>query len=253
MRLLVYIPWLGSIAIEIVLVLLIFRRGVHKRFSFFCAYILFDLVKAIVFPAAALLIKIPHLYSYLYWLSLPIEYALTFLIVVQVFAFIFRGHILDSSRPIRIFLLCILALFALSALLVLFPGIPQSAATGLILALNRSTELFICGLLIFMWAYSARLGLSFHDHVWGIVFGLGIYSGISLIAAAISAAVGQACTGWISQLPHTAYFASTIIWTTYLFRPEPEHPPLSAEQIAEYQNVIETCKAALAAVRKAMR
>lgn len=253
MRLLVYIPWLGSIAIEIALVFLIFRRGAHKRFSFFCAYILFDLAREIGFPAATALIKSPHLYSYLYWLSFPIEYALTFLIVVQVFAYIFRAHILDSPRPIQIFLLCVLFLFTLSALLVLFPGMPKGVATGLILALNRSIELFICGLLIFMWAYSARLGLSFQDHVWGIVFGLGIYSGISLIAAAISAAVGQACTGWISQLPHTAYFISTAIWTTYLFRPEPEHPPLSDEQIAEYQGVIETCKAALTAVRKAMR
>jgi len=42
---------------------------------------------------AATLSNHPYLYFYLYWLSFPIEYALTFLIIVQVFAHIFRAHI----------------------------------------------------------------------------------------------------------------------------------------------------------------
>jgi hypothetical protein len=172
---------------------------------------------------------------------------------VQVFAHIFRAHILDSPRPIRLFLVAVLTLFALSAVLVLVPDIPANTSTGLILLLDRSVELLICGLLIFMWVYSARLGLSFQDHVWGIAFGLGIYSAVSLIAAAISAALGEMCAGWISTLPHLAYFGSTIIWTFYLFRPEPEFPPLTDQRLAEYRNLIDTCKAALAAVRKAMQ
>ena len=253
MRFLVYIPWLGSTVVQAFLVFLIFRRGVHKRFSFFCAYVVYDLVRAIAVPSAAALIKIPHFYFYLYWLSLPVEYTITFLLIVQVFAHIFRVHILDSPRPIRLFLLSILALFALSAVLVLVPDISADTSTGLILLLDRSIELLICGLLVFMWTYSARLVLSFQYHIWGILFGLGIYSAVSLIAAAISTALGQICAGWISMLPHLVYFGSTIIWTIYLFRPEPESPPLSIEQLAEYQNIIETCKAALAAVRKAMQ
>jgi hypothetical protein len=59
MRFLVYIPWLGSMVIQTFLVFLIFRRGVHKRFSFFCAYVVYDLVRAIGIPAAAALIKTP--------------------------------------------------------------------------------------------------------------------------------------------------------------------------------------------------
>jgi hypothetical protein len=253
MRSLVYISWFGSTVIQIFLVFLIFRRGVHKRFSFFCAYVLYDLIRAIAVPAAAALIKIPHLYFYLYWLSLPVEYIITFLLIIQVFAHIFRVHILDSSKPIRLFLLSVLVLFALSAVLVLVPDIPANTSTGLILLLDRSTELLICGLLIFMWVYSARLGLSFQNHVWGIVFGLGIYSAVSLISAAINAALGDICTGLISSLPHFAYFGSVIIWAVYLARPEPGSPPLTDQRLTEYWNLIDTCKAALAAVRKALR
>jgi hypothetical protein len=253
MRSLVYISWLGTTVIQAFLVLLIFRRGVHKRFSFFCAYVLYDLVRAIAVPAAAALIKIPHIYFYLYWLSLPIEYIITFLLITQVFAHIFRVHILDSSKPMRFFLLSVLVLFALSAVLVLVPDIPANTSTGLILLLDRSTELLLCGLLIFMWVYSARLGVSFQDHVWGIVFGLGIYSAVSLITAALSAALGELCPGWISTLPQFAYFGSVIIWTVYLARPEPESPPLPDQRLTEYSNLIDTCKAALAAVRKALR
>jgi hypothetical protein len=226
---------------------------VHKRFSFFCAYVLYDLIRAIAVPAAAALIKIPHIYFYLYWLSLPVEYTITFLLIVQVFAHIFRVHILDSPKPIRLFLLSLLILFALSAVLVVVPDIPANTSTGLILVLDRSIELLICGLLIFMWLYSARLGLSFQNHVWGIVFGLGIYSAVSLITAAVSAAFGELCAGWISTLPQFAYFGSVIIWTVYLARPEPESSLLTDQRLTEYWNVIDTCKAALTAVRKALR
>jgi hypothetical protein len=252
MRLLAYIPWLGSLALESVLVFLVLRRSIRERFSFFCAYVLYDLAREITLPATAALSSHRHLYFYLYWLSIPIEYTLTFLLIVQIFAYLFRAHILDSPKPTQLFIWAVLILFAISAILVFVPGVSVHKTTALILALDRSIEVLICGLLLFMWTYSIRLGLSMHHHVWGIVFGLGIYSSVSLIVAAINAATGYVCPGWITALPHFAYFASTAIWTTYLFRKEPELPPLTDERLAEYQNLIETYKVALAAIRKAI-
>jgi hypothetical protein len=248
-----YIPWIGSLVIEAVLVILIFRRGVHKRFSFFCAFVIYDLLRAIGIPIAVSLSQRPNLYFYLYWLSFPVEYTLTFLILIQIFAYVFRVQILESPRPIQIFILSVLALFVISAILVLFPDIPTSTTTGLILTLDRSIELLICGLLLFMWAYSTQLRLSMQDHVWGIILGLGIYSGVSLMVAAIAAATGRMCPGWIPPLPHFAYLASTAIWTFYLFRKEPEPLPLSDERLTGYQNLISKYKTLVDALRKAAK
>lgn len=89
------------------------------------------------------------------------------------------------------------------------------------------------------------------DHVWGIVFGLGTYSSVSLIVAAFHAATGQMCPGWITPLPHFAYLGSTIIWNVYLFREEPATVPLKPSELPEYYGFLRTYKALIANVRKA--
>jgi hypothetical protein len=122
----------------------------------------------------------------------------------------------------------------------------------MILTVNRSISLLMSGLLFFMWAYSSRIGFSMRDHVWGIVFGLGIYSSISLIVAAIHATTGDMGPRWLSTLPHFTYLAANVIWNAYLHKKEPEILPLTDEEFAEYQNLIETYKTIIANVRKAL-
>jgi len=90
------------------------------------------------------------------------------------------------------------------------------------------------------------------DHVWGIVFGLGVYSSISLIVAAIHAFTGQMCPGWVSTLPHFAYLSSTAIWNAYLFRKEPEIPPLTDKEFEQYQSLVSSYRTLVKNVRKAL-
>ena len=246
------IPWLGSLAFEIVLACVILNRGIHKRFPVFFAYILFDIARNITLPVILYLTPQTYNYFYAYWISVPVEYTLTLLIILEVFAYIFRSHIKYSLGVIRAFVGFGILLFVASLILILRPDIPTNQLTGMILTVNRSISLLMSGLLFFMWAYSSRIGFTMRDHVWGIVFGLGLYSSVSLIVAAIHATTGQMCPGWITPLPHFAYLASTVIWNVYLFRKEPEILPLSDDQLSEYHSLISTYKALLVNVRKAL-
>src|SRR5205085_9013115 len=244
-----YIPWLGSIVVESILLFVIFRKRVQKRFPVFFAYVTYDLLRAIIVPAIAFFR--PHTYFYLYWFSFPVEYTLTLLIVLEVFAYIFRLHIKHSPRTVRLFVLFAIVLLVCSIALVVFPDI--RANTGTVLALDRSMELLICGLLLFMWAFSRTLGLSWRHHVWGIVFGLAIYSSVGLAVAAIHAATGRLCPSWITPLPHFAYLAATLIWTGYLLRTEPKRAPLTSEQINAYRDLILVYQTIVSDIRKAIR
>lgn len=126
---------------------------------------------------------------------------------------------------------------ALAAFFVLHPDIPISDLRTLILALDRSIELLRCGVLLFVWAFARKLGISWRHQVWGIIFGLGIYSGVGLVAAAIQAATGSLCGDW-ARLTHGSYFAATIIWAIHFIRPEPQRDPLTLEQISIFSDVI---------------
>lgn len=248
-----YIHWLGSLALEIALVVCILKNGIQRTFPTFFAYIVFDILRAIILPV--ILYADPRSgghYFYAYWISVPIEYTLTFLIILEVFAYIFRAHIQYSSSVIRAFAIFGIVLFIASVALILWPDIPIKHLVGMILTVNRSISLLMAGLFFFMWAYSSRIGFTMRDHVWGIVFGLGLYSSVSLIVAAVHAASGWVGPRWLTALPHFTFLGSTAIWNAYLWRKEPEIPPLSDEEFAEYQNLIRTYKTLLADVRKAL-
>jgi hypothetical protein len=252
MRLYQLIPWLGSLALEIVLLFALIKQEIPRRFPVFFSYIIFDITRAIVLPAILYSTPNTNNYFYGYWLSIPIEYTLTFLIILEVFAYIFRAHISHSKRVIKIFAVFGLLLFVVSVALIIHPELPMRQLTGIILILNRSLSLLMAGLFFFMWSYSSRIGFTMRDHVWGIVFGLGLYSSVSLIAAAIHAATGTLCPSWITPLTHYTYLASTAIWNAYLWREEPEAPPLTAQEFEQYQSLISTYRTLFKNVRKAL-
>ena len=246
------IPWLGSLAFEIVLIYIILKRGIYKRFPIFFGYVLFDIIRAIVLPIILYSNWLIDNYFYAYWICVPIEYTLTFFIILEVFAYTFRSHIKYSPKVIKAFLVFGLALLILSVVMVLRPDIPMNKLTSIILMVNRSVSLLMAGLFFFMWTYSSRIGFTMRDHVWGIVFGFGVYSSVSLLVAAIHATTGQMCPGWITPLPHFAYLSSTLIWNAFLFREEPEIVPIPDEQLEEYHGLIRTYRILLANVRKVL-
>jgi hypothetical protein len=138
------------------------------------------------------------------------------------------------------------ALVGLAAFLVLHPDIPTSNLTGLILALDRSVDLLRCGMLLFLWTFASKLGISWRHHVWGIVFGLGIYSAMGLIVAAVHATTGTISGDWLARVPHFGYLAATIIWTVYLWKPEPARGPLTLQELSLARHLLDTYRKVLA-------
>ncbi len=247
-----YIPWLGSIFLEAILVVVIFRKRIYKRFPIFSSYVIYDLLRAIAIPLIAF--RYPNTYFYCYWISISIEYTITLFIILEILAYIFGSHIRYSLRTVQIFALLAFLLFVISVALVMLPSIPTNTMTGLILTLDRSAQLLICGLLFFMWSFSKNLGIQWRGHhVWGIVFGLGIYSSVNLVVAAIQATTGEMCPGWITPLPHFAYLAAIAFWIGYLARKEPEREPLTNEELNAYQSLLTAYRAIIADIRKVIR
>jgi len=103
---------------------------------------------------------------------------------------------------------------------------------GLVLTLQRSISLLRCGMLLFLWIFAARLGITWQHHVWGIVCGLGIYAAVSLIVAAIHAITGTVSGDWLGRIPQFSYFAATGRLPRRLWRPEPERASLTLKEIS---------------------
>ncbi len=237
------IPWIGSIIAELIVLAIMLRRGLVRRFPIFFVSIAFDILREIVLPFIAF--RNPKAYAYSYWLSVPVEHVIAFAVILEAVRYSVINDSKLSRKTIGILVASTLVLVGVAVFLVLHPDISTKSLPGLTLTLERSVQLLRCGVLLFIWVFATRLGISWRHHVWGIVFGLGIDSGISLITAAVHATTGTMCGDWLTRIPHYGYFASTIIWAVYLWQPEPERGPLTLEHLSLIQYALDSYRKVL--------
>jgi hypothetical protein len=246
-----YIPWFGSAAVEIFVVAVMVWRHLARRFPAFFISVSFAVLRQITLMAVAH--EGARSYGVAYWTTLPIEYVIAFGVMLEAFRYALGADPKIPAKTLRAMVLVAAILVALATFLLLYPDHPTNNLRGLILALDRSIGLLRCAVLIFMWAFARKLGLSWRHHVWGIVLGLGIYASVGLIAAAIHATTGNLCGDWPARLTHFSYLAATIIWAVYLWRPEPERGPLTLEEISFASNSVATYRRILADLWRSFR
>ena len=246
-----YIPWVGSVIAEIVVLAIMLKRNLPRRFPIFFSSVVYDVVRQVALAFIAY--RSPRAYAYGYWISIPIEYVIAFGVMLEAFRYALGANPKIPPKTLRVMAVVAVLLVALAAFLLFHPDIPISNLRGFILTLDRSIDLLRCGVVIFIWAFAKKLGLSWAHHVWGIVCGLGIYSAVGLIAAGIHAVTGDLCGDWLARSVHLSYFAATVVWAVYLWRPEPHRGPLTLERIALIENLIATYRRIMAELWRSFR
>jgi hypothetical protein len=243
-----YIPWIGSTIAECIVVGIMLRRGLVRRFPIFFSSIVFDLLREMILPAVDYYSALA--YGYGYWLSIPVEDILGFAVMMEACRYSLVDDPKVPAKTLWLLAVAAIALVSLALFFVLHPDIPTSNLSGLVLTLNRSVDLLRCGMLLFLLVFATRLGLGWRHHVWGIVFGLGFYSVTGLIVAAIHATTGIMGSDWLARLPHFGYLAATITWTVYLWRPEPARGPLTVEELSLINHLTDRYRKILVQIRR---
>lgn len=231
-----YIPWLGSLIVEVFVAAILLRRKLALRFPVFFASLVYAVLRQASLAAVAH--QGAKVYGLAFWITLPIEYVIAFGVMLEAFRYSLGADPKIPAKTLRAMAVVAVFLVGLAAFLVLHPDIPISNLRGLILTLDRSIGLLRCGVLLFIWGFARKLGISWKHHVWGIVFGLGIYSGVNLIVTAVHAITGDMCGDWVGRLTPFSYFAATIIWAAYLWRPEPERGPVTLDHLSFAESAI---------------
>ena len=245
------IPWFGSVLAETILLIVMVRRGFVRRFPFFFASIAYDVCRqAVLFTILA---KFTAAYFAAYWLCMPAEYTFAYAVIYEAFRNAFKADVRFCPNTLKVFGIGTIVLVLLAASFLFHPGLQLRNLATLALVLSRSSELLRCGLLLFLWVYSAKLGISWRHHVWGIVFGLAMYSGVGLLVATVDVAIGKMCGHWLVPIPHYAYLAATIIWPIYLLRDEPARGPLTLQELHSYRNFITFGHQATTEIRRLIR
>ena len=215
--------WVAPNLLLIILAILTWRRGLRKTFPVFVVYALVSAIGQLAVYAAdvAPWVTAENFWR-VDWASLVSEGVLKFALIAEIFAQTFNPYPSVAKvgkyliRGVGVALVLVAVLAAAYA--------PKDNALGVISGahlLEQTVYLIVCGLLLFIFLFSAYFRLSLARSAFGIALGMGISASVHLGIWALIAngRLPNATRFELEFLNMAAYHACVLIWFYYLLSP----------------------------------
>jgi hypothetical protein len=204
-----------------VLAAILWRR-LASKFPFFLLYTGFEVCLSVVL----MVLELPEFSSVAwgrtYLWGNAISTMLRFGVIYEVFRHLFRNYSSLQRFGQPLFRGALLLFLAVSLILSFFtPFNGGDHAMFVLHLLEQTANIMQTGLLLSLFIFSAYIGLSWRNYVFGIALGMGIYAAVKLASAALQAA-GYIRSGsnYINLLTMGTFVVSDFIWIAYLVLPE---------------------------------
>jgi len=218
-KILYYALWLAHPVLQTVIAISMFRRGQHREFKYFFAYVVTQIVSfAVVFPTYR---YYPPAAFYVSWFTNAISVALGFKVIHEAFLDVFRPfHTLRDLGTV---------LFKWAGLVMLLVAGVVSVQTNssdtvpwvqAITTAQRSVRIIQVGMVLFLLFFARYLGVSRRQHSFGIALGFGTFAFVELTL--IASWVGDHLSTLAMNLINMgAYNAALFIWLGYTLAKSP--------------------------------
>lgn len=229
--------WLAPNVLQVVLAILIWRRGLWKYFPVFLAYIAFEATKQ--FTLYGMDIS-PSVSGEMFWRALCVGLVIgglfKFGVIGELFLRLLRpwpalgrlGNRLISGAGAVLVLLAVLA--------AAYAPIdnPRYAIISREHILDQTLLIVQCGLVLFLFLFAAYFRLAWDDRTFGIAIGLGILSCEHLATWAIMASGSLLNKRYLLDFLNMAtYHVCVLIWFYYLLVPEKKSVTTPAVSVPE--------------------
>jgi hypothetical protein len=223
--------WVAPNLLLGVLALILWRRGLVREFRSFFLYALFQFVEwAILYPVD-LIKSVPGVYYWaVYWIGVPIEFVLVFLLISDIYADVF-GSYEALAKVAKLMIRWGAGLLIISAAVVAGFA-PFDNPNWIIPAchiLQESMYVVVCGLLVLLFGTASYFKLTWSHRTFGIALGLGISASIHLATWAIMANGGLVeKRNMLDMINLGTFHVAVVIWFYYLLAPHAvvAKPPL---------------------------
>lgn len=231
-----YAFWISSCVVALVLIGLMVKRGLHREYPIFFAFLLAETTSDITNLCLSF-ISVKG-YYYTYWTGAAITTCLGFAVLHELFRHIFRPYESLRSFGATLFKWSSIVLLLIGTIMAITSAPTMNFPLGnLILTVDRSVRLMQCGLVLFMYLFSRHLGLTERHRVFGISIGFGLTASFHLITVTmLSLFPGRESLYVLNVLSQVAYIASLVTWGVYMYRPEPERRRASVLEQPETWN-----------------
>src|SRR6202166_2620957 len=216
--------WIAPQLLQAALAFLLWRRGFQKRFPFFFAYLIFGAVEQLALYGMDVL---PAVSVTAWWLAfsvgLVIEGAFRLAVMGELFFHLLRsrpaiakvgGRLVTGAGAVLVLLATVAAAYA--------PVDSHQFALGYRSHVLQQTLYMIeCGLILFLFLFTAYFKLTWDRATFGIALGRGISSAVHLATWGIMANGGLVQSRYLLDFLNMAtYHLCVLIWFYYLLIPQ---------------------------------
>jgi hypothetical protein len=214
-----YLLWFAHPVLQTIIAVCMFRRGQHRVFKFFFAYVVAQIASfCLVYYSYSYQ---RHAIFYVSWISTAISVVLGFKVIHESFLDVFRPfHTLRDLGTV-LFKWAGLVMLLVAGVVSISSNSPdvqpwvQAIMTG-----QRCVRVIQVGMVLFLVAFARYLGVSRRQHSFGIALGFGSFAVVEL--ALIASWVGDHVGGVAMNLINMgAYNVTLLIWLGYTLAKSP--------------------------------
>jgi hypothetical protein len=228
-RLAFYVFWIAPAVLLAALATVMRIRRLDREWPAFFAYCAFSAART---PILFWVYHRTAAYFYCYWVAEAVGTILALAAIYEVFLHLFRSY--DASARLAQSLFRWVGAALVLAAAVTAMAVPGNNANRLMaasLVVDRSVQLVQCGLLLFLFAATAYLRLSWRSHAFGIAMGFGVFLGVTLAEVAVRAQVGLISDGTLNLVKMASYTCAVLVWMTYLLAPQRAEAPAATPRV----------------------
>jgi hypothetical protein len=213
-RILYYALWIAHPVLQTGIAVVMLRRGLHRRFKFFFAYIVTQaLIFGLIFPSY--LRQSYWAFFYLYWFSNAVSAVLGFQVIHEVFLDVFRPfHTLRDLGTVLFRWAALVMLMAAGVVAVSSDSKTILPWMQAIITSQRCVRVVQVGIVLLLLIFARYLGVSRKQHSFGIALGFGSFAVIelTLLASWVGGHMGNLAASLVNM---SAYNLSLCIWLGY--------------------------------------
>ena len=209
-----YALWIAHPVLQSGIAGFMLYRGLHRKFKFFFAYILIQILTfAVIFPAYWR--SSPAVYD-IYWICQVFSVACGFFVIHEVFVDVFRSfHTLRDLGTV-LFRWAGLVMLLVAFVVSLSANSPRMAWwVQAIITSQRCVRMIQVGMVLFLLFFSQYMGVSRRQHSFGIALGFGAFASAELVL--VCSWVGNHLVDpWMSIVNMTVYNSTLLVWFGYV-------------------------------------
>jgi hypothetical protein len=214
--------WIAPHALQIIIAIVMVRRGLWREFPVFFAYTLFQIVEeGTLFVLDHRAAITPAHYWRDRWGFLLFEVPLRFAVIFEIFSSVFRNY--PGLKRLTHILFRVAAVALLFTAIVVIAHAPDDGTYPILSRvdlLELAVSMMQAGLLLLLVGCASYFGLSWRSPAYGFAFGLGIFASVRLATESVRVWNG-ATAGYVFDLVTMAtYHCCVVIWLAYLLVPE---------------------------------